>query len=138
MPRGITHTIFSTECNNYFDWQAIGLAQSHSRVKMLGPITRLEACEGGPRGPERLGVRTYTHPNYGLPSNNHVQETYAPYNKAGGVVHWLESNADPPVEEFVLIVEADMLFRGPIDCESLGVRPGLAASAQYDHLKGVS
>ena len=31
-----------------------------------------------------------------------------------------------------------MLFRAPIDCGALGVRPGRAASAHYEHLKGAS
>jgi hypothetical protein len=38
------HTIFSTECNRYFDWQSLGLVHSARTVGQKGPITRLMAC----------------------------------------------------------------------------------------------
>ena len=51
------------------------------------------------------------------------------------VLHWLTHAR--PVERFVLIVESDMLLREPIDCEQLGVRPGVGASGLYEYLHGV-
>jgi peptidyl serine alpha-galactosyltransferase len=41
---GTIHTIFSTECNRYFDWQSLGLVHSARAVGQAGPITRLMAC----------------------------------------------------------------------------------------------
>ncbi|PHT67234.1 hypothetical protein T459_26721 [Capsicum annuum] len=38
------HTLFSVECQNYFDWQTVGLMQSYRKAKQPGPITRLLSC----------------------------------------------------------------------------------------------
>ena len=38
------HTVFSTACAPYFDWQSAGLGLSHRRVRQPGPLTRLIAC----------------------------------------------------------------------------------------------
>ena len=42
------HTIFSTECKPYFDWQSLGVYYSFRKVGMPGKITRLSACEDPP------------------------------------------------------------------------------------------
>ena len=38
------HTLFSVECQNYFDWQTVGLIHSYRKAKQPGPITRLLSC----------------------------------------------------------------------------------------------
>jgi hypothetical protein len=38
------HTIFSTECIPYFDWQTVGLMHSFSVSGQPGNITRLLSC----------------------------------------------------------------------------------------------
>lgn len=38
------HTLFSVECQNYFDWQTVGLMNSYRKSKQPGPITRLLSC----------------------------------------------------------------------------------------------
>ena len=38
------HTLFSVECNDYFDWQTIGLMNSYWKSGHPGPITRLLSC----------------------------------------------------------------------------------------------
>lgn len=38
------HTLFSVECQNYFDWQTVGLMHSYRKAKQPGPITRLLSC----------------------------------------------------------------------------------------------
>lgn len=38
------HTIFSTECTTYFDWQTIGLIHSFHLSGQPGNITRLLSC----------------------------------------------------------------------------------------------
>jgi len=134
-----THTVFSTTCAEFFDWQALGLAFSHRRVGQPGPLTRLLACDDEQRAERSasLGVRVHRHPNYGQPEHNRVQDSYAPYNKPGGVLHWLTHAHERIAEHFVLVVESDMLLRQPIDCAALGVRPGVGASGVYDYLHGV-
>ena len=38
------HTLFSVECQNYFDWQTVGLMNSYRKARQPGPITRLLSC----------------------------------------------------------------------------------------------
>lgn len=38
------HTIFSTECSSYFDWQTVGLVHSFNLSGQPGNITRLLSC----------------------------------------------------------------------------------------------
>ena len=137
------HTVFSTECTSFFDWQSVGLFYSHQEVLQPGYITRLMACDH-PAGYAGANIGpTHVHPNYGSPKNNYVHDHYAPYNKPGGLQHWLETVIDEPDRtepppEYVLIVDPDTIFRKPVDCHrELGVRPGVAASSPRPYLEGV-
>lgn len=38
------HTLFSVECQNYFDWQTVGLMHSFRKAQQPGPVTRLLSC----------------------------------------------------------------------------------------------
>lgn len=38
------HTLFSVECQDYFDWQTVGLMHSYRKARQPGPITRLLSC----------------------------------------------------------------------------------------------
>lgn len=38
------HTVFSTECTSYFDWQTVGLMHSFHLTGQPGNITRLLSC----------------------------------------------------------------------------------------------
>ena len=108
------HTVFSTACAPYFDWQSAGLGLSHRRVRQPGPLTRLIACSDAYYAERSLRVPhigTHVHPDYGRPDHNRVQDMYAPYNKPGGVAHWLKNAQFPPTEDFVLILESDMVMR---------------------------
>jgi len=134
------HTVFSTECTSFFDWQSVGLFYSHQEVLQPGYITRLMACDH-PEGYAGANIGpTHVHPNYGNPKNNHVHDRYTPYNKPGALQHWLDNTyqetEQPP--EYVLLVDPDTIFRKPIDCHrELGVRPGVAASSPRPYLEGV-
>lgn len=137
-----THTVFSTGCSPYFDWQALGLAYSHRDSGQAGQLTRLiSECPSEAdraRSSSLPLMSTHEHPDYGKASVNGVQDTYAPYNKAGGLLHWLAASVDTSSSDYLLLVESDMLLRQPIDCAAMGVRPGLAASSRYDYLRGAS
>ena len=43
-----------------------------------------------------------------------------------------------PEEDYILVIDADMIMRAPFIPERLGVRPGWAISAYFGYLKGVS
>ena len=58
------HTVFSTECNAYFDWQSLGLYNSWRRVGQKGKFTRLMACDASPAPGRDVVPDTHVHPNY--------------------------------------------------------------------------
>lgn len=43
-PNTKIHTLFSTECTPYFDWQTVGLMHSFDQSGQPGNITRLLSC----------------------------------------------------------------------------------------------
>ena len=60
------HTIFSTECNIYFDWQSLGLLYSWRKVGQKGKFTRLMACNKSPPPGTDVVPDTHVHPNYAV------------------------------------------------------------------------
>ena len=65
-PAATLHTVFTTECGMYFNWQTLGLLYSHRKSGQPGPITRLLSCT-----PEDLanfqdlqGVTTHVAPSW--------------------------------------------------------------------------
>lgn len=38
------HTLFSVECQDYFDWQTVGFMNSFKKAQQPGPVTRLLSC----------------------------------------------------------------------------------------------
>eukprot|EP00899_Mesostigma_viride_P013366 jgi/Mesvir1/2202/Mv09847-RA.1 len=131
---GSVHTVFSTECNNYFDWQSAGVFYSHKKSGQPGPVTRLVACDanqaktwkGADIGP------SYVHPNYAV--HPVTKDVYSPYNKPYSILHWLQN--DPPSTEFVIFMDADMTIRKPLIPRELGAEKGRPVSAHYGYLVG--
>lgn len=66
-------------------------------------------------------------------TNPHNHDTYSAYNKPEAVIDWLAHNDIE--EEFVLILDADMIMRAPFLPEDLGAKQGTAISAYYGYLK---
>ncbi|KAG8470608.1 hypothetical protein KFE25_009029 [Diacronema lutheri] len=133
---GSVHTVFSTECSPYFDWQSIGVAHTHKLVGQPGPITRLSACPEEKRNAERDAqiIATHYHPTWEVhPTNN---DTYSAYNMPASVIHWMEHTTVR--EEYVLYMDGDMTFRRPVDPAALGVRKGVAVGARYEYLYGLT
>lgn len=133
---GTIHTIVSAECNLYFSFQVLTLAYTHKRVRQTGPFTRILACT--PQMLEDFSqedmdmMNTHITPVYSLDSQ--TGDHYAPYNRPGGILHWLE-NAKPR-EEWVLVVDPDMIFRHPVSPETVYVGEGWARAAHYNYLEG--
>lgn len=65
--------------------------------------------------------------------NPHNGDVYSAYNKPEAVIDWLAHNDID--EEFVLILDADMIMRAPFIPEDLGAKAGTAISAYYGYLK---
>ena len=120
------HTIFSTECNAYFDWQSLGLRYSHEKVKQLGPLTRLMACDKIPAPGTHIVPDTHVHPNYAI--HPRTKDAYSPYNKPYSIMHWLQHAK--PTADYIVVLDADMIFRKSITAAMI---PKEALTIQSTH-----
>ncbi|BDA42986.1 Peptidyl serine alpha-galactosyltransferase [Coccomyxa sp. Obi] len=132
------HTVITTECTPYFDWQILGLVYSFKRAKQPGSFTRLLSCtEEQLKGYKGLDlVPTHVVPSLTIDPNKEHNDHYSAYNKPGAVLFWLQDVE--PEEDYILVIDADMIFRSPFIPEQMGVSPGWAVSAYFGYLKGVS
>ena len=138
-PPNSMHVVFSAECNHALTWQAVGLFASHAALRHPGNITRLLACSDEQLASYRgLGVGpTFVHHNMRFGHPTLIDETgYPSYNKPASVMFWLE--AVRPTEEFVALLDTDMLLRAPLDARALGARRGVVVSAEYSYLVGTT
>lgn len=130
------HTLFSVECQNYFDWQTVSLMNSYRKAKQPGPITRLLSCTDE----EKKNYKgMHLAPTFQVPSMSRHPKTgdwYPAINKPAGVVHWLKHSKDAKNVDWVLILDADMIIRGPILPWELGAEKGKPVAAYYGYLKG--
>ncbi|KEH17101.1 hypothetical protein MtrunA17_Chr7g0228921 [Medicago truncatula] len=130
------HTLFSVECGNYFDWQTVGLMHSFRKVKQPGHITRLLSCTDEQKKSYR-GM--HLAPTFEVPSMSIHPVTgdrYPAINKPAGIVHWLKHSEDAENVDWVLILDADMIIRGPIRPWQIGAEKGRPVAAYYGYLIG--
>ena len=129
------HTAFPTECGLYFVWQSIGMVYSHKKIKQPGPLTRIVSCT-----PEEWNnmsveskefVQTHVAPNYAV--HPRTGDKYPAYNKPMAVIDWLAKT--DVKEDYVLIIDADMIMRRPIIPDPLSP---LATSAYFGYMIGVN
>ncbi|XP_043705726.1 peptidyl serine alpha-galactosyltransferase isoform X2 [Telopea speciosissima] len=128
------HTIFSTECTPYFDWQTVGLMHSLHLSGQPGNITRLLSCT-------EEDLKQYTGhdlaPTHYVPSMNRHPLTgdwYPAINKPAAVLHWL--NHAKIDAEFIVILDADMIMKGPITPWEFKAALGRPVSTPYEYLIG--
>ncbi|XP_038987365.1 peptidyl serine alpha-galactosyltransferase [Phoenix dactylifera] len=130
------HTLFSVECQDYFDWQTVGLVHSFRKARQPGPITRLLSCTDEERRRYRgMGLA----PTFEVPSMSRHPKTgdwYPAINKPAGIVHWLKHSKDSNNVDWVVILDADMIIRGPIIPWELGAEKGKPVAAYYGYLRG--
>ncbi|PIN07026.1 hypothetical protein CDL12_20419 [Handroanthus impetiginosus] len=130
------HTLFSVECQNYFDWQTVGLMHSYRKARQPGPITRLLSCtEEEKKGYKGMDLA----PTLEVPSMSRNPKTgdwYPAINKPAGIVHWLKYSKDAENVDWVVILDADMIIRGPIIPWELGAEKGRPVAAYYGYLVG--
>ncbi|KAK6928459.1 hypothetical protein RJ641_007050 [Dillenia turbinata] len=130
------HTLFSVECRNYFDWQTVGFMHSFKKARQPGPVTRLLSCtEKEKKRYKGMDLA----PTLEVPSMSRHPKTgdwYPAINKPAGVVHWLKHSKDAENVDWVVILDADMIIRGPIIPWELGAEKGTAVAAYYGYLIG--
>ncbi|PON95258.1 peptidyl serine alpha-galactosyltransferase [Trema orientale] len=130
------HTLFSVECQNYFDWQTVGLVHSFKKARQPGPITRLLSCTDEEKKKYK-GMNLA--PTFEVPSMSRHPKTgdwYPAINKPAGVVHWLKHSPDAQNVDWVVILDADMIIRGPIIPWEIGAEKGRPVAAYYGYLIG--
>ncbi|CAN0925091.1 Peptidyl serine alpha-galactosyltransferase [Linum grandiflorum] len=130
------HTLFSVECHNYFDWETVGLMHSYRKAQQPGPITRLLSCTEE----EKKSYRgMHLAPTLEVPSMSRHPKTgdwYPAINKPAGVVHWLKHSKNAKNVDWVVILDADMIIRGPIIPWELGAERERPVAAYYGYLVG--
>ena len=62
------------------------------------------------------------------------EEGYPSYNKPYSLMAWLEAEDIP--EDYIMMLDGDMLLRQPIDPVALGAARGRVVSAEYTYLVG--
>ncbi|KAK9819905.1 hypothetical protein WJX72_003823 [[Myrmecia] bisecta] len=130
------HTVVPTECGLYFTWQTLGIFYSHRKSGQAGPITRIMSCTEEQLKQYNDVDLVPTHVAPSLTQDPAHNDVYSAYNKPGAVKHWIE-NTDPP-EDFILVIDADMIMRTPFFPDQLGAGPGWAISAFFSYMKGVN
>jgi len=129
------HVAFPTECGLYFVWQSIGMVYSHGKIRQPGPLTRIVSCtpeEWEAMSPEaRDFVPTHVAPNYAV--HPRTGDKYPAYNKPMAVIDWLAKT--DVKEDYVLIIDADMIMRRPILPDPSSP---LATSAFFGYMIGVN
>ena len=97
---------------------------SFKKARQLGPITRLLSCANDEKKNYR-GVNLA--PTLEVPSISRHPRTgdwYPAINKPAGIVHWLKHSKDAENVDWVVILDADMIIRGPIIPWELGAEKG--------------
>lgn len=119
----------------------IGIVYSMRKAGMPGPVTRLVSCT--PEDWERLpqadrelefeGVATHMAPSYSV--HPRTGDVYPGINKPVAVIDWL-AHTDVR-EDYVLVIDADMIMRRPVLPQELGAAPGTAVSGFFGYMVGV-
>ncbi|KAK9863378.1 hypothetical protein WJX84_005251 [Apatococcus fuscideae] len=135
-PAATVHTVITTECGGYFSWQTLGLVYSHRKAGQPGPLTRLLSCTEEQLKDQKDMDTVATHVAPSLTIDSKMNDVYSAYNKPGAVLHWLETT--DVKEDYILVIDADMIMREPFIPEDVGVGPGWGLSAYFSYLKGVS
>ena len=141
------HVVFSAECNPLFDWHSAALFYSFRNANFSdrANITRLLACSQHEQtlyDPKNLQLGpTFLHRN--LRNDSLVDEVgYPSYNKPYSVHAWLQSRGivddQTTPDEYILMTDADMIFRKPVDPQALGCKRGVVVSAEYTYLIGTT
>lgn len=60
-----------------------------------------------------------------------IKYRYPAINKPAGVVHWLKHSKDAENVDWVVILDADQIIRGPIIPWELGAEKGRPVAAYY-------
>lgn len=116
----IVHLVFSTDCSGYQHWQGIALWYAAQSAGHPGPVSRMASgCSNERRRREIAAEWDRIDQGRGMfrvhfTPDMQMQGNYKYSNKPGGLKHWL-ANSDPPIEqEFIMLLDPDMMPLLPI------------------------
>ncbi|KAK9918893.1 hypothetical protein WJX75_007917 [Coccomyxa subellipsoidea] len=127
-------TVFMTGCSAAADWQSLGLYYSFIRSGQPGRIMRIAACRGDDpleRFPSDLVPNWMTE---GVWEVEHI--VYPLFNKAWAIKQFMEL-ARPP-EEYILVLDSDMLIHKQFLPSDFKVAKGTAASENIWYLEDLN
>ncbi|CAK0787529.1 hypothetical protein CVIRNUC_010749 [Coccomyxa viridis] len=129
------HTVFTTECSSYFTWQSLGFMLSYKLSAQPGRVTRLLSCteDNYKRWQDDGIIPTHLAPSWTV--HPKTGDIYSGINKPVAVLSWYMTAK--PTEDYIIIVDADMIIMKPFDPVQMGVKPGWAVSAFFGYLRGV-
>jgi hypothetical protein len=115
------HVVFSTDCEEFQDWQTLLLFHSAEQVKQSGPLTRIASGCSESKKIALTELYKKLHPQYHVhftpdfKTDAKTNNRYDFYNKPYGVKHWLEY-ANPPIKEgqVIAVVDPDFIFLRPL------------------------
>ena len=79
-------------------------------------------------------VKTHIAPSFTI--HPRTGDFYAAYNKPQAIVDWLEHIT--PTENWIIVVDSDVILRRPLVPYDWNISKGWAASASYDYMIGVN
>lgn len=132
------HVAFLTDCTMYSDWMTVGMAYSYNRSGQPGKITRVMCCSEDEKKkyPKEMLEIMNTHIAPSFTIHPRTGDHYAAYNKPEAVVDWLEHVT--PEEEWILVLDSDMILRKPFTNKEMKAVKGLAVGARYTYMIGVA
>ena len=115
------HSVFSTDCSPFQDWQTLLLFHSAVVVKQVGPITRIASgCSDAKKAQlttlyRKLYPQYHVHFTPDYKTDAKTNKKYDFYNKPYGMLHWL-THADPPVKggTIIALLDPDFVFLRPL------------------------
>ncbi|KAG1673278.1 hypothetical protein FOA52_002558 [Chlamydomonas sp. UWO 241] len=129
---------FLTDCKMYSDWQSVAMVYSWKMSGQPGSLTRVMCCEEKDVAnySKDLLEEVETHIAPSMAYHPILKDRYAAYNKPEAVIDWLDKVT--PEEEFVLVLDSDMILRRPFLVEEMTPSLGLAVGARYTYMIGVN
>ncbi|KAK9824315.1 hypothetical protein WJX72_009397 [[Myrmecia] bisecta] len=122
----LIHTVVTTQCNLYQDWQVLALYWTWQRVGSPGLFTRIAACSMSQILNRAAFDPCPVYYTEDTPDPEHTGDSYSPFNKPWGLRSWLEHAK--PEGDYFLLLDADMTFHRSFTVEEFGVRAGWGAA----------
>lgn len=86
--------------------------------------------------PKALLAEVETHIAPSFTVHPRTGDNYAAYNKPEAVIDWLQHVT--PEEDYILVLDSDMILRRPFLVEVMKPRPKMAVGARYTYMIGVN